>query len=344
VAIVWAFRVGVALTPATLRLWRNVQGPQAETYLKVGEELKRRLTDPSESDADLAEALSKQNGYPVLVTTISGDFETRRLQMEFSVTGASLLDEDIRVITFHAIKLSGGAPINTWDSADFQAMTVAIDTWWNAVKVWYHQNFVWTRLAFYRAGPNVVPPQTHVFESLQNSGGLSLGQTLPPQVAVSVTERAGQKKNWGRFYMPAPAVTSSTGVQAMTDSGRPNTAMLTAFADATDALYESQLTANRPFVVYRPLLEAGRPTKDRPQGSELPERPANAQTVDTIQVDDVFDVIRSRRWDNPTLRLQRGVGAAEASSKPGEAAPADAETAPDEQQGEALAGSPSAGV
>jgi hypothetical protein len=68
-------------------------------------------------------------------------------------------------------------------------------------------------------------------------------------------------------------------------------------------MYQAFKTANVPAVVYRPDL----PVREKKNGVELPARDASAWTVDKIQVDDVFDVIRSRRWKNPTLRLQREI-------------------------------------
>jgi len=95
---------------------------------------------------------------------------------------------------------------------------------------------------------------------------------------------------------------------------------MTAVADATDTLYEGCRGVSLPIVVYRKHLEAGR---EHSGATELPDRPANAQTVDQIQVDDVFDVIRSRRWENPTLRIQRTVGIAGAAAESGEGQPED---------------------
>jgi hypothetical protein len=255
------------------------------------------------------------------------------------------------VCTFHHIKLSGGQPVNTWDQADFDALVALYVAWWSNVKYWYPTGLVNTGIKFYRAGPAVVPPQPPVFESTQNVAGSAPSSSLPPQVALSVTERAGQKKNWGRFYLPAPASSSAGATIPISPSGRPSLEFMTDMANHADVLYEAALTANKPFVVYRKHLDAGR---EHEGDTDLAERPANAQTVDTLQVDDVFDVIRRRRWETVTLRLQRGIGAAQAEAKPAEetidvpqqaeAAPADTGAASNEQRGEDLASSSSAGV
>jgi hypothetical protein len=64
-------------------------------------------------------------------------------------------------------------------------------------------------------------------------------------------------------------------------------------ADNADTMYESFVTNNTPAVVYS-AATATRPT-------------ARALGVGMVQVDDLFDVIRSRRWNEPLLRLQRAI-------------------------------------
>lgn len=315
-AIALAFRLAVWLVPRVVPplevALRYVQTHDPEQPLRISEKAKRLLSDPNTTDEELEQILGLENGYPVAVTTITGNFEVRRVQLEFSVTGAALIDEDVRVITFHHIKLSGGQPVLTWDAADFSALDTAYTTFWNNIKGWYHSQMIWSRIAFYKAGPNIVPPQPPVYTADKSVPGTATAVTLPPQVAVSVTEIAGQKRNWGRFYLPAPTTVGPGAANALTNAGRPPGPVLSSWADQVDALYETALAANLPHVVYRPLLAANRPTGSPPTSSNLPERPANAQTVDQIQIDDVYDVIRRRRWERPTVRVQRAIGSAQA--------------------------------
>ncbi|HVJ22527.1 MAG TPA: hypothetical protein VM756_01175, partial [Burkholderiales bacterium] len=65
------------------------------------------------------------------------------------------------------------------------------------------------------------------------------------------------------------------------------------------------LTAGVPIVVYSPA----KPERPKKPSGTLPATVARALTVDTIQVDDIPDVIRSRRFNKTLLRVQRGVGA-----------------------------------
>lgn len=331
-AVVLAFRVMIALAPAAVKASRYLESDKFTGALRMSEHLKRLMADSTQSDEYLTELLQKENEGMVRVTTITGDFEVRRVQLEFTQTGTSVLDEDDRVVTFHHIKLSGGAPISTWDPADFTALIGYYRAWWGTIRQYYHSQFIWQGLKVYKAGPNIVPPQPPVYESMaENLPGQSNAVTLPPQVALSVTEKAGVKKNWGRFYLPAPSIQNAGGQATMTVSGRPATTFMTDIADVTDTMYEAALTGNKPFVVYRPLLPAGRPHKG---STELPERPANAQTVEQIQVDDVYDVIRSRRWEVPTLRVQRAIGGAAATTLPA-APPTEGSQAPESDTSQA---------
>lgn len=237
----------------------------------------------------------------------TGSFEVQRFQLEWSPIGTSLANEDVRVCTFHAIKLVGGSPTPSWDPADFVAMDNAFTSWWTAIHGYCVGTISWTGIKAYRAGPNVLPPQVPTYEATKSVPGSSTFGALPPQVALSVTEKAGAKKNWGRFYIPGLAL-EGTGGPTSTADGRPSTPLLTAMINATDTLYEAARIALVPFVIYHPKLDANRPTGNPPQPSNLPERPAEAVTVDQLQIDDVFDIIRRRRWETVTLREQRAVG------------------------------------
>jgi len=242
------------------------------------------------------------------MATYTGSFEVQRFQLEWEPIGTSLVDEDVRVCTFHCIKLVGGAPTPSWDPADFVAMDNAFTTWWTAVKPFCTASIQWSHIKAYRAGPNVLPPQTPTYSVPKTLPGTdATNAALPPQVALSVTEKAGGKKNWGRFYLPALGTGAATTAITTVD-GRPSTAFITGVINATDSLYEAARIALTPFVIYHPKLDANRPTGNPPAPSNLPERPAEAVTVEQLQVDDVFDIIRRRRWEQVTLREQRAVG------------------------------------
>jgi hypothetical protein len=153
-------------------------------------------------------------------------------------------------------------------------------------------------MRWYKFGPEIVPPQEPVRVIEWDVDGTASGSALPPQVAVSVTEMTSSRRAWGRFYLPFNAL-ANTDAQ-----GRIATASLTLIADKLDAMYETCLAAGLIPVVYSPA----KPERETAGGGTLPAIEARALTVDKLQVDDVFDVIRSRRWKAPLLKVQRAIG------------------------------------
>jgi hypothetical protein len=293
-AVSLGWRLAVKLAPAggaaAYRVLKWSEGPGVSTAT----DLWNRLLDPSESDEDLTVALSAARGYASEVATFSGAFESRRVQINFRVATSALLDEDVRVCTFHHVKTSGGSPVDTWDSTDFENARDNYLAWWAEVKKAYLPDTKLESIKFYREGPGIEPPQPPVYshEPTPIAGTSGSSTMFPPQVAISVTEKTSIRKAWGRFYLPAPAAsiaaTAGTIQLHNADGLIPNDACAF-FADASDALYEACLTDNIPIVVYRKAA-------------------GTALTVDNLQVDNLFDVIRSRRYDKPTLRVQRAVG------------------------------------
>jgi hypothetical protein len=306
----------VVVNPLTLRIafmltlasWRTVQGPAVATWNDAYRYGRSRLFDPAESDSDLSEMLSDATGSMFVVTTYSGAFECRLVQINWTRASTSLLDEDVAVSTIHLLKVSGGTPVDTWDAADFEAARDAVLAFWTAIKTYYMDTTKLVSVKFYREGPSIEPPQPPVFShelapAVAGVQGGGLGM-FPPQVALSVTEKTSIRKSWGRMYLPAPATHSvSPAVELATQDGRVTTSFLTAVADAADTMYQAFLTASTPAVVYRRPL----PERQDADGDTLDARDASALSVDQLQLDNIWDVIRSRRYDRPSLRVQRDI-------------------------------------
>jgi hypothetical protein len=233
----------------------------------------------------------------VVVATYTGSFELRRLQVNFTQSDAVVETDDVRVLTLDFIKLASGVPTSVWDAADLDGLRTRFATFWTSVKTLYPNVVILDRMKIYKIGPDIFPPQVPVQDVDYNVTGTGLAGSLPPQVAISVTEKAGSKRYWGRFYLPPPNQTQ------VNTYGRLLTAAATTIADATDVMYEGSKAANTPAVVYRRAL----PIRLQKNGVSLPARDAAAWTVDDIQIDDIFDVIRSRRWKYPALRTQRTI-------------------------------------
>lgn len=117
------------------------------------------------------------------------------------------------------------------------------------------------------------------FASRSQARGTS-GSLLPPQVSCAVTEETDIRRRWGRFYLPFIAAT-------VNDSGRFSTTMCDAVGAAAVTLLEGVESEWRHVTVSS--LEP----------HVLPTR--------FVRVDDVPDVIRSRRWAAPTHRYRAAV-------------------------------------
>jgi hypothetical protein len=258
-----------------------------------------RLSDPGETDAALTALVEERTGSMASVSTYTGDFELRKLQVKWGRSSGAAGGTDDAVTTHHFLRLAAGAPSDAWVAADFLAAESAFGTFWGAVKSHWMPQTVLKQYRWYKVGPSVgtgVPPVRIVDVT---TPGTSVERPAPPQVAISITEKTADVKSWGRFYMPHPAI----GSQEIESTARMPTLFQTQLANAADTMYQAFLTASIIGVVYS-AAKASRVTK---AGATLPAIAARALSVDQIQVDDVYDVIRSRRWNEPLLRIQRDI-------------------------------------
>jgi hypothetical protein len=229
------------------------------------------------------------------------DYELREVEVLFTRNFPGKPPEDYALFTIHLLNTTGGIPDASWTTADYEAAEALLDAFWTAIKDEYAP--FGTTLAGYRwraDGPAFKPFGAALSPTLRtttrNVAGTGTGNAmLPPQVAVTVTEVIPStftvtdvegvgtqvRNRWGRFYLPAP----HAGILA---DGRIGAAFLTDVADATKALYDGLTNADFPPVVYSPTT-------------------GHAWKVDEIHVDDVFDVIRSRRYRNTLARTPRTI-------------------------------------
>lgn len=314
-AAIWFFYGGVLvvrLGPPVFRYVQGTSGPAAPAHL---EHWLHRAGLLDESDEELSVAFSDDVGHSVVVATFSEPFEVRRVQMSWNIGSGTLLDEDVRVCTFHLLKAPSGTPTPTWDAGDFTTAKNAFYAFWESLKQAYRTEITLSSLKFYREGPAILPPQPPVFseEPTPIPGALTTKPLMPPQVAVSITERTAVRRSWGRVYLPAPCDGYNDGaiLPTLDNVGRLTDEFCSWVADKADTLYETLRTASLLPVVYRKPLPArfsADAIRDGDEEPDLPARAGSCLTVDTLQVDNIYDVIRSRRFDRPTLRVQRGVG------------------------------------
>jgi hypothetical protein len=299
VAVVLVFRISIALAGVGTRVVKWSEGPGVDAPGHLSKSLLDRLGNAGESDASLSDAVSGETGKVASVATYTGSFETRKLQVSWSFAAAGTPAEDKRVCTFHYLRLAGGAPSAAWVAADFEAAEAAFDTFWTTIATQYLSGTVLNQYRWYKAGPEIAPPQEPVRvvdKSIAGSAATGSPAQLPPQVARSVTEQTSSRKAWGRFYLPAPS-----HFQVSAASGRFDTTNSTNVINAADTMYETVKAAGIPIVVY----SAAKPSRPSAGGGTLPAIGARALTVDQLQVDDIPDVVRSRRHSTAVLKLQR---------------------------------------
>jgi hypothetical protein len=105
---------------------------------------------------------------------------------------------------------------------------------------------------------------------------------MPPQCAYTVTEQTKLRRHWGRIYVPL-CVSSSLDTKA-----RLNQTFLTRVRGYWQTFYEACYAADAVPVV----VSHGR---------------KSAFSIQRIQIDDIPDVMRSRRWRRTLIRERAGV-------------------------------------
>lgn len=235
------------------------------------------------------------------VAVFTGDYELRKLTLEFSrlPTGAGI-PQDAAMCTFHLLNLTDGDPDDTWTEGDFSTCEDSFESWWTNLSAFYCSDIELSKYVWRKDGPAYKPFGASLSPTVRAvdasiPGVLTSDDTLPPQVAVSVTEvTAAQftvedvegvgtqvRNRWGRFYLPPPA----SDVNA---SGRISSTFAAAVSDATAALYTTLLDHDFVPVMYSPTT-------------------GSSWSVDAIHVDDIFDVIRRRRFEGPLSRHSNDV-------------------------------------
>lgn len=201
----------------------------------------------------------------------------RRALLVFDRTAPGALSDDVAEMHFDFMNITGGAPDDTWTTTDFTDMETVIGTWWASVKDRVHTDVTLREIRWYRVGTGVTPPNPAERITPVGVAGTSTGQSLPPQVAISITFKTARRKQWGRTYLP------SITTDALTTDGAISTTVVDDIAAATGAL--ATTAAAGEFYLGVTSNVAG-----------------SFFAVEQIQVDDIFDVIRRRRWKHATYR------------------------------------------
>lgn len=306
VAVVFLFRVAIALTPAVYRFC-STSGCDANTAANAAARFWDRISSPSEDAAALSAEITSTlpEGALFAVTDFTGDLDARKFTVRWSraPTGST---EDQDQITMHMLGVTSGAPRAWVAGTDDAAVEAAFGTFWGSVKPSFPTT---THLDIYRwnmSGPSwdVTPspynPSVRVTEV--DVAGTSGASMLPPQTAISVTLKTSIRKRWGRVYLPAPTTSLGDAVGRVAATGTYN---LHTVADAFKTFVNACVTANvQPVVVSR-----AHPAYTTAKGHAIAAQVWTAYPVTAIQVDDLFDVIRRRRYsaalvkDSQTVNL-----------------------------------------
>lgn len=201
----------------------------------------------------------------------------RRAQLVFSRTPTGST-EDVATTHLDYLNLTAGEPDDTWVDADFATLEGYIDTWWTALKPYVWSKCSLTQIRWYRIGPGIAPPNPPVRITTRAVPGTN-STPMAPQVSVTLTLKTGVRKEWGRLYLPHPG-----GNIADTTNGRIDSSIMGTVATASDVLFKAAFAADFVPVVY------GRARQ-------------KVYTVESLQIDDLFDVQRRRRWDRPLTRV-----------------------------------------
>jgi hypothetical protein len=221
----------------------------------------------------------------------------RQLQVTFTRTSSATLSEDVDVCTFHFTKLSAEDFTNSWVTADYTGIETAFDTWWGAIKSAFPAGTKLHQYRWYKTGPAYPHSGPAVRITTKDVAGTGTGSVVPPQCAESITEIVRIRKHWGRFYLPAMVV---GGYDAY---GRIASSMFggaSGLLSATVTLYNACRTNGTPPVVY----SKAKPQRTTKHGVVLPPQPARAYAVDNLQMDDIVDVIRHRRYDTAITKTR----------------------------------------
>lgn len=214
-----------------------------------------------------------QTNYSYVYTV--GVAATYLVQTIHERTGALAFADDVEVTTSHWRWDGAGDP----DASDFMTVEARLDGFWDDIKMARTTNITVREHRWY---PAVVPPASpgsaiHITAS--GIVGTSTANLLPPQIATTLTFITDVRRRWGRFYIGGLTVGLNSA------SGRLNAGDCSEIAVAGAAAFFNSATNWRVQVF-------GAPTP-------------NSLPVRSVRVDDVWDVMRSRRYGGATVRETR---------------------------------------
>lgn len=237
-------------------------------------------------------------------------FELRKLTVSWRRTPSVGVVQDADQCTFHFLNLTDGDPDDTWIDADFTAVEGAFDTFWTYLKSnWYPPETILSEYLWRKDGPAFRPHGSSLSPTVRVvpksvAGATGTTSILPPQASMTVTEvtaatfvasgvgvpghaegtgRTQTRNRWGRFYLPAMLAGSTL-------DGRFTSTACDGVSLAVQAFYNTCVAADIIPVMYSPTT-------------------GSAWSITAVHVDDIVDVVRSRRYVTPITRSPRAITA-----------------------------------
>jgi hypothetical protein len=201
---------------------------------------------------------------------------------------SSGLPADAMVTTLDLSNITGGGLDSTWTSADYTTcdgiLTTLVNAWGGLCDDHVHSREIRYYKRLFNPYSNPKPfapsgPPEHVLPLVVNG---TQPQAMPHQVAFTHTEKTTFPKHWGRSYWPAFAAGSIVA------GGLVSNTVVDSWCTAVHTAYAA-LGAAEFF-----------PTVPTTQVDHVPMRMLLGVT--SVQVDNVADVIRSRRRHTTTYR------------------------------------------
>lgn len=207
----------------------------------------------------------------------SGGIGVRRVTLVLDRSTYSPGDDDA-TLHFDFLNITAGSPDDTWTTGDYTTLETLLASFWTVAKAYTSSKTQLREYRWHRVGTGVAKPnpaeRTNVLGSMVPGTGTS-GPNAP-QVACSLTFRTAVRNSWGRTYIPFDS-------GSLTANQRLGTGTVDAIAAGLNTLVTGAASADFRLVVTSLAKSA-------------------ALNVERIEVDDVLDVIRRRRWKHTGYR------------------------------------------
>jgi hypothetical protein len=150
--------------------------------------------------------------------------------------------------------------------------------WWSILGSYSDVSTKLTEIRWHRVGAGITPPnpaeRSYILPTPSAGAGTAIKN--PPQTACSITFRTAVRRSWGRTYLPFDGGGLNT-------QHRLSSTQVDQVASSTNTLITNAASSDFHLVVTSIKLSA-------------------SLNVEKIEVDDVTDIIRRRRWKHTTYR------------------------------------------